>query len=150
MLEQLLTHLHNWFRMRDDVDGKHPGTYTIEGGGITLPFLQTGQYYRILGSVFNNGLHKYGDGTPLRDETFDGTVWALAVPDAVVLLADEIKAWVDRYGEAVNSPFASESFAGYSYSKRSGGSSGEDADAAGGWQTAFRWRLEPWRKLRED
>lgn len=150
MLEQVLAHLRNWFRVRDDVDGKHPGTYTIAGGSITLPFLQQGQYYRILGSVFNDGLHRYGDGDALHDETFEGTVWALAVPDAVVLLAGEVQAWVDRYGEAANSPFSSESFGGYSYTKGSGGSSAGDGAAANGWQAAFRWRLDPWRKIREN
>lgn len=60
MLEQVLTHIHNWFRVRDGANGIHPGKYIIQDGGIALPFLQDGQYFRICGSVFNDGLHRYG------------------------------------------------------------------------------------------
>lgn len=147
MLEQILMEIHNWFRVRDSVNGIHPGTYTIENGGIALPFLRDGQYFRIMGSVFNDGLHRYGpDMEALTDETFDGAVWALAVPRAVTELAGEIEAWQKKYGEAVDSPYTSESFGGYSYTK-SGGAN--ENGGAGGWQAAFRARLNPYRKLRE-
>lgn len=147
MLEQVLTELRNWFRVRDSVDGLHQGTYTIHGGSITLPFLKDGQYFRILGSVFNDGLHCYGpDMAALADETFQGTVWALAVPRAVVELAGEIEAWRDKYGAVMDSPYTSESFGGYSYTKSSGAG---DSTASGGWQAAFRARLNPYRKLKE-
>lgn len=147
MLEQILTELHNWFRVRDGVNGIHPGTYTIEDGGIALPFLQNGQYFRIMGSVFNNGLHRYGpDMETLTDETFDGTIWALAVPGAVVELAGEIEAWQGKYGAVMDSPYTSESFGGYSYTKASGAG---DSTGSGSWQAAFRARLDPYRKLRE-
>lgn len=140
MLESVLTELHNWFRVRDAVGGIHPGSYTIQEGGIALPFLQDGQYFRIMGSVFNDGLHRYGPDMPLmKDETFDGTIWALAVPDAVICLADEIAVWQERYKDVLNSPYASESFGGYAYSK----------DNSGGWQMVFQGRLAPYRKLRE-
>lgn len=147
MLEQVLTEIHNWFRVRDSVDGIHSGKYTIENGGITLPFLRDGQYFRILGSVYNDGLHQYGPAMEvLRDEQFDGAVWALAVPESVVKLAGEIAAWQDKYGAVVDSPYTSESFGGYSYSKASGAG---DSAGSGGWQGAFRARLNQWRKLRE-
>ena len=81
----------------------------------------------------------------LQDETFDGAVWALAVLKAVVELAGEIAAWQEKYGAVVDSPYTSESFGGYSYSKAGGTESG----GAGGWQAAFRARLNPYRKLRE-
>lgn len=142
MLEQILTHIHNWFQI-----GIYPGTYTISDGGITLPFLQDGQYFRIVGSLFNDGLHQYGPAMEmLRDETFDGAVWALAVPKAVVELAVEIFAWQEKYGAIIDSPYTSESFGGYSYSKASGAG---DSTGSGGWQSAFRARLNPYRKLRE-
>lgn len=142
MLEQILTYLHNWFQV-----GIYPGTYTIEHGNITLPFLQKGQYFRIMGSVFNDGLHRYGPAMELlRDETFDGTVWALAVPKDVICLAKEVADWKRKYEDIVNNPYTSESFAGYSYTKSNGagGSTG-----SGGWQTVFRPRLNKYRKLRE-
>lgn len=140
MLENVLKEIHNWFQ-REII----PGTYTIQDGRITLPFLLPGQYFRIVGSVFNDGLHRYGpDMEALEDETFEGAVWALAVPKAVVELAGEITEWQEKYKDTVDSPYTSESFGGYSYSK----SSGADG-SSGGWKAAFRARLNPYRKLRE-
>lgn len=118
MLEQILIEINNWFRARDNVNGIHPGTYTIENGGIALPFLQDGQYFRIMGSLFNDGLHRYGpDMEALTDETFDGTIWALAIPKTVVDAADEAKAWFAKNGAAIESPYISESWGGWSGTK---------------------------------
>ena len=139
MLEQVLMHLKNWFLVPG---GIHEGTYTIEDGGITLPFLANGQYFRIVGSVFNDGLHQY-PASDLKAETFEGTVWALAVPQAVIELAAEIEAWQKKNGEASVSPYQSESFGGYSYSKATDSATG----GALTWQSAFRSRLSAWRKL---
>ena len=139
MLEQVLRHLNNWFLV--DI---HEGMFTVENGSIALPFLQNGQYFRICGSVFNDGLHQY-PVIDLTDETFTGTVWALAVPKAVVTLSTEIAAWEEKNGEAAASPYQSESFGGYSYTKRSAGS---DSGTLNGWQDAFRGRLNDWRKLK--
>lgn len=139
MLEQVLRHLNNWFLVEI-----HEGTFTVEKGSITLPFLLTNQYFRIVGSVFNDGLHKY-PAVDLTDETFTGTVWVLAVPKAVVALAEDIAAWQEKNGEAVASPYQSESFGGYSYTKRSAGS---DSGTLNGWHDAFRGQLNDWRKLK--
>lgn len=135
MLEQVLQHLNNWFLVPD---GIHTGEFIVQDGGITLPFLQTGQYFRVVGSVFNDGLHQY-PAQDMTNETFDGTVWALAVPKAVIALADEIKAWSNK-----NQPtgFTSESFAGYTYSKATNASG-----VAVGWQDVFRSRLNAWRRI---
>ena len=137
MLEQILMHLNNWFLVPD---GVHEDTYTIEDGGIALPFLADGQYFRICGSVFNDGLHQY-PAEDLTDETFDGAVWALAIPRQLVTLADEIKAWVEKNPVT---PYTSESFGGYSYS-RATGATGQPAC----WQDVFKAQLNPYRKLRE-
>ena len=139
MLEQVLMHLKNWFLVPG---GIHEGTYTIEDGGITLPFLANGQYFRICGSVFNDGLHQY-PASDLKAETFEGTVWALAVPQAVIELASEIESWQTKNGDASVSPYQSESFGGYQYSKATDSASG----GAVTWQSAFRSRMNAWRKL---
>ena len=139
MLEQVLMNIRNWFPVKG---GIHSGTFTIKDGGIALPFLTNGQYFRICGSVFNDGLHQYPAGD-LKTETFDGTVWALAVPQAVIELAAEIEAWDTKNGDASVSPYQSESFGGYSYSKATDSASG----GAVTWQSAFRSRLNAWRKL---
>lgn len=147
MLEQILTELHNWFRVRDGLNGIHRGTYTIRDGSIALPFLRDGQYFRIMGSVFNDGLHRYGpDMELLEDETFDGSIWALAIPQQVIDLAGEITAWQEKYKDTMESPYTSESFGGYSYTKASGAG---DSTGSGGWQAAFQARLNPYRKLME-
>ena len=139
MLEQVLMNIRRWFPVEG---GIHSGTFTIEDGGITLPFLATGQYFRIIGSVFNDGLHQY-PVTGLVNEEFSGAIWALAIPPAVVDLADEIQKWQEKNGEVASSPFSSESFGGYSYSKAT------DAETGGAvtWQSAFKQQLSAWRKM---
>ena len=139
MLEKVLMNIRNWFPVKG---GIYSGTFTIKDGGITLPFLADGQYFRIVGSVFNDGLHQY-PAADLTDETFTGSVWALAIPKAVIELADEIGKWQEKNGEAASSPFSSESFGGYSYSKST------DAETGGAvtWQSAFKQQLSAWRKI---
>lgn len=141
MLESVLRHLKNWFLVPD---GIHHGTFVVEGGSIALPFLLEGQYYRIIGSVFNDGLHKYGGGEQLTNETFDGTVWALAVPAAVIELSENIKTWSEKNSEKAASPFQSESFENYSYTKATAKNGGSVT-----WESAFKGRLDSWRKARE-
>lgn len=136
MLAQLLRHLRNWFVVPG---GIHSGKYIIKGGSLELPFLLEGQYFRILGSVFNDGLHQYPERS-LRDETFSGTVWALAVPAELVELAEEISQWNEKNPA---SPYTQESFGGYSYTRATNSATGQAAT----WQDAFRSRLNPWRKI---
>lgn len=147
MLEQILMEIYNWFRVRDDVNGIHPGTYTIENGGIALPFLRDGQYFRIMGSVFNDGLHRYGpDMEALIDETFDGTIWALAIPKSVVDAADEAEAWMEKNGAVVGGVYSSESFGGYTYTKDS---TVADSVSKTGIPAHILAKVNGYRKLRE-
>lgn len=146
MLTVLCKELNNWFEY-----AKFFGTFTIENNVITGNYsLQDGQYFRITGSVFNDGVYKFGDELDLADETFTGAIWAMAVPKEVIALADDIKDWSDKYlgvDSAAMSPFNSESFGGYSYSKSSGSSSSGNVDLSGTWQGAFADRLNHWRKI---
>ena len=143
MLSELCRELKNWFE-KDKLFGE----FTISGGTITIPELQTGQYFRIVGSVFNDGVYSY-PASNLTDEVFDGAIWLMAVPKEVIILSQEIDDWNQMYGgidsEAM-SPFASESFGGYSYSKSGGGAS-DGAGNAGTWRGAFASRLNMWRKI---
>lgn len=144
MLTELCQEIRNWFDR-----ARYTGTFTITGGNITADFLQTGQYFRIMGSIFNDGVHQY-PASELTDEIFEGAVWALAIPAPVINLAAEIAAWREKY-EATNSaamsPFTSESFGGYSYSKGSGGNSNSGGSTGASWREAFASRLNAWRKL---
>ena len=138
MLTELCAELRNYFEVPN---GRHFGTFTISGGSIApLDFLQEGQYFRIVGSVFNDGVYQY-PATSLTDEVFEGAVWAMAVPPTLIALAAEIKAYNDS-DAGKPSPFTAESFGGYSYTKAT------DANGAPiGWQKAFASRLNKWRKL---
>ena len=146
MLEQMMLHIHNWFERCIK-----EGDYIIANGTIDLDdILLQNQYYRIVGSVFNDGLHKYGDEEDvLTDEAFHGEIWALAPPKAFLALADEIGVWVDANKEALDSPYSSENVIGvYSYTMKDGGSGGSgNASQPISWQTQFRSKLNPWRKL---
>lgn len=146
MLTELCQELRNWF----DKD-RFFGTFTISGGSIDLSEtgIQNDQYFRIVGSVFNDGVHQY-PAADLTDETFDGAVWLMAVPPAVITLAAEIEAWQEKYGgidSPAMSPYASESFGGYSYSKASHSGSGSVDSESGTWQGVFASRLNRWRKI---
>ena len=146
MLTQVCQYLRNWFERT-----KYIGDFTITSGeltfgdGSTLPLL-SGQYYRIIGSVLNDGVHQVGEEQSLNDESFTGSVWSMAVPPVVVELVADIESWVSSNLAAINSPYQSESFGGYSYSMRGGTSSGGQSDGVS-WQSQFAARLAPWRKI---
>ena len=149
ILTELCQELRNWF---DRNQPKYYGEFAIENGVLVLRddmSLKDGQYFRIIGSALNDGVHKYGVyGDSLTDEEFTGTVWAMAIPPAILTLVKDIEAWQDKYGgidSAAMSPFASESFGGYSYSKSGAGSG--SGSTSGGWRSAFAGRLNPWRKI---
>ena len=127
MLEAILRHLNNYF-----IADVREGDYAVEGGTIALPFLADGQYFFIRDSIFNDGLHRY-PAFDLVDEEFYGVIWCLAIPQAIINLADEIEAWQTKNSEILNS-----------YTKASG-----DNGAVVSWQTVFADRLAPYRKPRE-
>ena len=148
MLTQICQYLKNWFvRKPSDI---LLGEFTIEGGQLSVAdHIETNRYYRIVGSVFNDGVYKHDGKEKLTDETFEGGVWLMAVPKDVIDLAAEITAWQAQYGgvDSENmSPFQSESFGGYSYTKKSGGSGSADGSAPS-WQSIFADRLRRYKKL---
>lgn len=128
------------------------GTFTITDGALTDAddFLSENQYFRIVGSIFNDGVYKYPT-TELTDETFDGAIWAMAVPPAALALFEDIQEWDNKYGnsETANSPFQSENFgsSGYSYTLKTGGSNSTSTADPTTWQGHFKYRLNRWRKI---
>lgn len=141
MLEQVLDYIHNYFEREKTED-----TFVISNGSIQLPFVQNGQYFKIEGSVFNDGVHQY-PATGLTDETFKGRIWALAVPPAVIALSNDINTWVEKYADVMNGPYQSESFGGYSYTKKSSGGQSNNGNDASDWRSVFKSRLDRWRKI---
>ena len=139
MLNELCLELNNFFEY-----ARYIGNITIENGNVQTELLSDGQYFRIVGSVFNDGVYQYPT-TDLHDETFYGGLWAMAVPKEVIALADDIKDWQTKYGGIDNmSPYQSESFGGYSYTK----ASGSNGNSTAGWQDTFKSKLDNWRKLK--
>ncbi len=136
MLEQLLRYLRNYFA---DETKSVEDTFVVSGGSIALAKVLDGQYFLIEGSVFNDGVHQYPT-TELIDEEFNGVITPLKIPKEILMLAEEIEAWQEKYGSG--SPYASESFDGYSYSKLSSSDGG-----AYTWKDEFASRLKGWKKL---
>lgn len=128
---EMCASLRNYFAL-DPISGE----FTIKDSDITVPGLVRGQYFRIDGSVFNDGVHRYGEITMNGDETFTGTITPMAVPPAFEAVAAEIEEWKQKNAEVINSPYQSESFGGYSYTK-----------GTASWQGVFAKRLNRWRKI---
>lgn len=149
MLSLVCKELKNWF-CKEKFFGKFEikDGYILFADGTEIGLIE-GQYFRIIGSILNDGVYQFPTTTnELQPETFEGAVWALAIPREVVDLSNEIDEWQEKYGgvesEAM-SPYVSESFGGYSYTKASGtGASGSGVQT---WQSVFADRLKMWRKI---
>lgn len=150
MLNEICLDLNNFF---DKGLPKFNDDFTIESGKITdadfLDAIKENQYFRIVGSVFNDGVYKYTDDLELTDEAFHGSIWLMAIPAEFLSLVAEIEAWQTKNGSvdsAAMSPFQSESFGGYSYSKGAGSSSGAGSSIT--WQNAYKSRLNIYRRIK--
>lgn len=147
MISEICASIKNYFSPTKIIDN-----FIIAGGEIIpqVPFLD-GQYFRIVGSVFNDGVHRAGDDDLVDEPEFHGAVWLMNVPKDFLDLVKDIEDWQAKYGtvESANmSPYSSESFGEYSYSKAQG-----FASTGGGmlnsWQSVFAMRLNKYRKIRE-
>ena len=67
---------------------------------------------------------------------FHNAAGVRAVPPAFEAVAAEIEEWKQKNAEVINSPYQSESFGGYSYTK-----------GTASWQGVFSKRLNRWRKI---
>lgn len=154
-VELVLGHIHNWF-VSEQFD------VTVVAGILPASVtnrMAEGQWYRIEGSYLNDGVHQHP--SDLEVESFSGTLSLLAIPNALMLVIEQIETWIADYDEArslsadarrkaLSSPYQSESFGGYNYSVRSdltassasGGLSGPN-----GWKQAFAVDLNQWRKM---
>lgn len=136
MLTEICQHVRNYF-----VREIKYGQFEIKNGSIApLDFIEDGAYFRIVGSVFNDGVYQY-PSAELTDEIFEGAVWAMAVPPSFIALAKEIENYV-KSDASKPSAYTSESFGGYSYSKAT--------DSNGvpiGWEKVFASRLNKYRRI---
>ena len=112
MLNEICAEIKNYFTLKND---KHIGDFKIVDGHITPSFdIADGQYFRIVGSVFNDGVHLAGDYL-IDEPKFHGAVWLMRVPEDIKALAEEIEEWQGANAQLLNGPYTSESFGGYSY-----------------------------------
>ena len=151
MLTEVCNFIHNYFEI-----ARQTGEFKVKNGTIDLSdLLYYGQRFRIVGSHLNDGIYTYRENeiynddnteaVALSDETFTGAVYAMSVPRDVWQLVFDVQAWINKNKTVLDSPYTSESFGGYSYTKASG--SGANAVGVLGWQDVFRSRLNAYRKI---
>lgn len=141
MLTELCRECRNWFTADSD---KHTGDFTISDGGITpFDFVLNGQYFRIMGSHFNDGVYQNvpEEVAKLTAETFTGQIWAMRIPPAFIDLSGKIEEYIAKNEKEI-SPYTSESFGGYSYTKAV-----NDKNVPLSWQEVFNSKLKVWRKI---
>lgn len=148
MLSEICAEIKNYFTKDCD---RFIGDFSINDGQIAPSIDFKTDYFRIVGSRLNDGVHKVSEleSKPLEDEDFHGAIWIMSPPKDFIALVAEIETWQTKNGgvdSAAMSPFQSESFGGYSYSK---GNAANGATASATWQQAYYARLKRWRRLRE-
>lgn len=135
MIGDICAELNNYF-----VQNIMVGKYAITDGTIELDdYLQDGQYFRIVGSVFNDGVYTY-PATDLTDETFFGAIWAMSVPPSFIALCSKVDKWCKSDAAEV-SPYTSESFGGYSYTRAT-----DSSGAPATWREIFAKDLNKYRR----
>ena len=165
-IESLCAETRNWF-----TDEPVVSDYTIEGGGLSLPFLSIGQFFRIVGSKFNDGLYIYGpEGKVYHEvewkEPYDAAKTWDSVPKVVwketagFALADETfhgaiwpmsvpSAFIKLAEEVMEYNKSDISKPSVLVSESFGGYSytknSNNTDAT--WQNAFKSKLRRWRKV---
>jgi len=141
ILTQICGELNNWFTDRNASAAY--GTYEIKNGTLPLDHITEGQCVRIVGSIFNDGVHMY-PFYDLQDETFTGAVMPMRIPPEVMQIAAEVQR-IEAEGGFANAVtlYISESFGGYSRTCATDGN---------GVPLSFikllvNQRLEKWRKM---
>ena len=143
IIDDICAEINNYFVQMNDIA---VGTFSIVEGKL-VPDMEVldGQYYRIVGSVFNDGVH-YSDDVLKDEPDFRGGMWLMRVPQDVIECAERVITWMDSHAGDIASPYTSESFGGYSYTKgaNANGTVGTD------WknQAEFAGILKKYRKAR--
>lgn len=148
MIDDVCAEIKNYFQKEILVND-----YAVSNGVLTPSVDTEAKYIRIVGSMFNDGVHDLTDtkDTLTDESTFHGAVWIMAVPQDFENLCGEIEQWQTANGgvnSVAMSPFQSESFGGYSYSKGAGGSGSGKQASVPTWQSMYASRLNKYRKVR--
>lgn len=148
MIGEICAEIRNYFVKEGDI---HIGDWSISNGTISPALDLPTSYFRIVGSRLNDGVHEVL-ADDLVDEEFHGGIWVMSPPADFLKLVEEIAEWQRRNGSVDSqsmSPYQSESFGGYSYSKATGGSNGSSGSAVPTWQATYASRLNLYRRVRE-
>ena len=146
MLTEICAEIKNYFTYESD---RHIGDYAIVDGIITPSLDIPTDYIRIVGSRKNDDVHKLSDLDHVDEDIFHGAIWIMSPPNDFLALVEEIESWQEMNGKADSqamSPYQSESFGGYSYSKGSGGS-GAGSSSSPTWQSQYAPRLKIYRRI---
>lgn len=143
MLEQVMEYCNNYFYKAKEV-----GRFSIVSGRISnRGVFKAGQYVRIIGSDFNDGVYKIESLTDgkiniasLEDEMFEGAIVALAVPKSFLSIVKDIEAFESSASSGI-SPYISESFENYSYTRAT-----KDGKPLS-WVDLYGDRLSQYRKM---
>lgn len=138
MIETVLAECRRLVPRDEWVSSIFKGSFQIENGSIELPFLVEGQYFRLIGSLMNDGVYQY-PCNQLIDETFEGVIWAMRLPQSFLSDCEKIATWIEK-NDGSNG-IQSESFGGYSYTKRTSSTGG-----AWTWKDEFAEVLKNYRK----
>lgn len=137
-IKEICDSIHNYF-VKDTIHGR----FSIENGTLDTSGIRIleGQYFQIKGSVLNDGIYKHPEFS-LKDEEFHGAIYLLAIPADIIAIAEEIETWESENGKALASPYQSESFADYNYTRASSASGGQFT-----WRDVFKSKLDQYRKI---
>lgn len=138
MLDEICAEIKNYF-----VKNEYFGKWTISNGAISPSVDFPTNFFCIVGSYKNDGVHLVNDDD-LIDEQFEGAIWIMSPPKSFLNLVKEITEWQSKNGDIVASPYSSESFGGYSYTK----SAGESSDGGINWRSVFASQLNRYRRIR--
>lgn len=123
------------------------GTFTIENEiltGNTGTYL-VGSYIALTGSILNNGVYLVNDSMitlqGARNETFDGIIYQLAIPQDFLSMVEEIQSNIEATAKQdAGQGITSFSFGGYSESRAT------TADGVvASWREVYKSRLTPYR-----
>lgn len=136
MLTEICRHIKNFFLQQS-----YEGEFEIKSGVISpSDFLLPGDCYLIEGSQKNDGVH-VNPSARLSDECFEGRITKMNPPTEFLDICKEIERYVSEQKQD-SAQYLKESFGGYSYTRFSS----KDGTAIP-WQSAFRSRLNAWRKM---
>lgn len=147
MLTKICNYLKNFFeteRIIGDVVISE-GKVSVNGNAVEIA---KDAYFALFHQHFVTGVFKYGTDE-LADGSFRGAVWLMDIPKAIFDAAEWGEAWNAQHGNAdsqANTPFDSESFGGYAYTKAQSSTSANGSSVFNNAQ--FIAMILPYRRIR--